>query len=202
MKKIILFIVPLFFLKFTYAQVQFGLKGGVNLATVRYIFTDNSKARAGWNAGLLAEMPIQDNLFIRPELQYSSKGFGFSARGINSAGSVKLNYIAIPVLFGYRPNSKSELLLGPEFSFLRKAVSKSSGISNDITSSFRRFDVGFDLGVAYNITKVFGAEVRYNYGFKDLQNVVFINEKGDITGQGKNGANSVLQFGIYYMFSQ
>lgn len=199
MQRIILFITFFFSFVISYAQIQFGLKGGLNLANVRYINTDNSKARVGWNAGALAEIPVQDNLLIRPELQYSSKGFGFSARGTNSAGSVRLNYIAVPVLFGYRFNTKSEILLGPELGFLSKAVSKSSGISNDMTNSFRHFDVGFDLGLAYNFTKVLGAEVRYNYGFKDLVNVVYINDNGDISGQGKNGANSVLQVGLFYM---
>lgn len=182
-----------------YSQIEFGVKGGLNLATVKYINTDNSKARAGWNAGLLAEIPIQDNLLIRPELQYSSKGFGFSAVGTSRAGSVKLNYISVPVLFGYRPNSKSEILIGPEFGFLRKAVSKSTGITEDMTKFYRHFDVGFDLGVAYNITRVFGAEARYNYGFKDLVNVIYVNDNGDLTAGGKNGANRVIQLGLFYM---
>ena len=202
MQKIIFLITCFFSFSFSFAQMQLGLKGGVNLATTRYINDDNSKARVGWNAGLLAEIPVQDNLLIRPELLYSSKGFAFNAIGTASAGSVKLNYIAVPVLGGYRPNAKSEILIGPEFGFLRKAVSKSSGISEDMTGFYRRFDVGFDLGFAYNFTKFIGAEVRYNYGFKDLQNVVYLNDKGDITGQGKNGANRVFQFGLYYLFGQ
>lgn len=202
MKKFIFCILFLFSCILSYSQVQLGIKGGLNLATVRYINTDNSKARIGWNAGALAEIPVQDNILIRPELLYSSKGFAFSARGTSSAGSVRLNYIAVPALFGYRPNSKSEILLGPEFGFLHKAVTKSSGITDDITGSFRHFDIGFDLGLAYNITKEFGAEVRYNYGFKDLVNVVYMNDNGNISGQGKNGANSVFQVGIYYMISQ
>lgn len=114
---------------------------------------------------------------------------------------MKLNYITVPVLAGYRFNSKSAILAGPEFSFLYKAVSTSSGISEAITYSYRRFDVGFDLGFAYNFSKAFGAEVRYNYGFKDLVNVVYYNDNDNITGQGKNGANSVLQFSLYYVLS-
>lgn len=201
MQKIILFIVCFFSVNLCFSQVQFGLKGGANLATVRYIAADNSKARLGWNAGALAEIPVQDNLLIRPELLYSSKGFGFNAIGSGRAGSVKLNYITVPILGGYRLSSKTELLAGPEFGILRKAVSKSSGISEDMTYAYRRFDIGFDLGFAYNFSKVLGAEVRYNYGFKDLVNVVYINDNGDINGQGKNGANSVLQLGLYYFFT-
>lgn len=202
MKKKLLLPACFFCLNFCFSQTWFGLKGGVNLATVRYINADNSKARVGWNAGALAEIPVKDNILIRPELLYSSKGFGFNAMGTASKGIVKLNYITVPVLFGYRPTAKSELLAGPEFGFLRKAVTKSSGITDDMTNFYRHFDVGFDLGLGYNFSKVLGAEIRYNYGFKDLVNVVYLNDSGDITGQGKNGANSVLQIGLYYLFVQ
>ena len=202
MQKVVLFIAFLLSFVTSFSQVRLGLKGGLNFATVRYINADNSKARVGWNAGALAEIPIQDNLLIRPELLYSSKGFGFSAVGTSSSGTVKLNYITVPFLFGYKFTERSTLFAGPEFGFLRKAVSKSSGITDDRTSSYRHFNVGFDLGLAYNITKVFGAEVRYNYGFKDLVNVVYQNENGDISGQGKNGANRVFQIGLFYMLDQ
>lgn len=199
MKKYYLICLAFFFLNSSYAQVRLGLKGGVNLATVRYINADNSKARVGWNAGGLAEIAIQNDLLIRPELLYSSKGFAFSATGTSNKGSLKLNYIAVPILVGYRPNSKSEIFLGPEFGFLRKAVSKSLGISEDMTNFYRHFDVGFDLGYAYNVSKVFGVEARYNYGFKDLVNVAIVDDNGNVTGQGKNGANRVFQVGLFYM---
>lgn len=199
MKKYFLVSLALFFLNSSYAQVRLGLKGGINLATVRYINADNSKARVGWNAGGLAEITIQDDLLIRPELLYSSKGFAFNATGTSNKGSLKLNYISVPILFGYRPDSKSEIFLGPEFGFLRKAVSKSLGIREDVTNFYRHFDVGVDLGFAYKISRVFGAEARYNYGFKDLVNVAIVDENGNVTGQGRNGANRVFQFGLFFM---
>ena len=68
-----------------------------------------------------------------------------------------------------------------------------------MTNLYRRFDVGFDLGFGYNISKALGAEARYNYGFKDLVNLVYVNDNGDITGQGRNGANRVFQFELFYM---
>lgn len=199
MKKYFLVSLALFFLNSSYAQVRLGLKGGINLATVRYINADNSKARVGWNAGGLAEITIQDDLLIRPELLYSSKGFAFNATGTSNKGSLKLNYISVPILFGYRPDSKSEIFVGPEFGFLRKAVSKSLGIREDVTNFYRHFDVGVDLGFAYKISRVFGAEARYNYGFKDLVNVAIVDENGNVTGQGRNGANRVFQFGLFFM---
>jgi hypothetical protein len=93
-------------------------------------------------------------------------------------------------------------MVGPEFGFLQKAVSKSQGISSDMSGFYRHFDVGVDVGVAYNFSKVFGVEARYNYGFKDLVNVVYLNDNGNVTAQGKDGANSVMQVGFFYSLSQ
>lgn len=183
-------------------QVQFGVKGGLNLSTVAYINTENSKARLGWNAGALFEIPIQEDLFIRPEVLYSSKGFAYNATGFANPGSLRLNYIAVPVLFGYHPSNKTSLLFGPEFGFLRKAASKSQGITEDMTNFYRRFDLGVDLGLAYQVNQFLGAEIRYNYGFKDLVNIVYQDAAGNIVAQGKNGANRVLQIGIYYWLSK
>lgn len=202
MKKICILVVAVFYVSLSFAQVKFGVKGGANLATVRYLNDDNSKARLGWNAGVFAEIAVQPTIFIRPEVLYSSKGFAYSATLTSNNGNLKLNYINVPVLFGYRPASRVELMAGPEIGFLQKAVSRSQGFTNDMTNFYRHFDVGFDLGAAYNINESFGVEARYNYGFKDLVNVVTTDDNGNVTGQGKTGANSVLQVGFYLFLSQ
>ncbi|HEX8277314.1 MAG TPA: porin family protein, partial [Segetibacter sp.] len=156
----------------------------------------------GFNLGAFAEIPVQENIFIRPELLYSSKGFAYSATANSREGSLRLNYINIPLLFGYRPSNNTAIMAGPEIGFLQKSVSKSQGITTDMTNFYRHFDVGFDLGFAYNLSKVFGLEGRYNYGFKDLVNVLVTDNNGNVIGQGKTGANSVLQVGFYYFLSR
>lgn len=202
MKQIFVFIVTAVYASVSFAQADYGIKGGANLATVRYINDDNSKARLGFNIGALAQIPVQENLFVRPEFLYSSKGFGYSATQSSREGSLRLNYINVPLLVGYRPGTKTAIMAGPEIGFLQKAVSKSQGITTDMTNFYRHFDVGFDLGFAYNFDKAFGIEGRYNYGFKDLINVVITDNSGNVIGQGKTGANSVLQVGFYYFLSQ
>ena len=202
MKQICFIILSFLFAATSFSQVEYGVKGGLNLATVRYLNDDNTKARLGFNTGFFAEVPVQENLFVRPELLYSSKGYAYSAAQYSREGVLKLNYINIPLLIGFRPSNKVALLAGPEIGFLQKSVSKSQGITTDMTSFYRHFDVGFDLGIAYSVNKFFGFEGRYNYGFKDLVNVLVTNNNGTVTGQGKTGANSVLQFGLYYYLSK
>jgi opacity protein-like surface antigen len=202
LRQIIFSLVGIFYASFSFSQVEYGIKGGLNLATVRYLNDDNSKARIGFNVGALVEIPLQDNLFLRPEVLYSSKGFAYSATQYSREGVMKLNYVNIPVLFGIRPSPKVALMAGPELGFLQKAVSKSQGIKTDMTNFYRHFDVGFDLGAGYNFSKFFGVEGRYNYGFKDLVNVVTTDNNGNVSGQGKTGANSVMQLGFYYYLSK
>lgn len=202
MKNVYLLILASLISTFCFSQIEFGVKGGLNLATVRYINTENSKARLGWNTGIMVQVPLNQDLFVQPELLYSSKGFGYNAIGFGNKGSVRLNYIAVPILVGFRPFNKTSFLVGPEFGFLRKAVSRSQDITTDISNSFRNFDLGIDLGVEYNINNSFGLDFRYNYGFKNLVNVVFTDQNGNITGQGKNGANRVFQVGIHYWLSK
>ncbi|MCW3106116.1 MAG: PorT family protein [Segetibacter sp.] len=202
MKRIFFFTISALYATLSLAQVDFGVKGGVNLATVRYLNDDNSKARLGFNVGALAEIPVQENIFIRPEILYSSKGFAYSATQTSREGSLRLNYINVPVLFGYRPVKNTAIMAGPEIGFLQKAVSKSQGFTTNMTNFYRHFDVGFDLGASYNFSNVFGLEARYNYGFKDLVNVVVTDNNGNVIGQGKTGANSVLQLGFYYFLSK
>lgn len=202
MKQIVVFAICILSAGFSFGQVQYGLKGGFNLATVRYLNDNNSKARIGFNTGAFAEIPVQENLFIRPELLYSSKGFAYSATSSSREGSLRLNYINLPVLFAFRPANNVSFMAGPEIGYLQKAVSKSQGITTDMTNFYRHFDVGFDLGASYNFNKFLGIEGRYNYGFKDLVNVLVTDNNGNVIGQGKTGANSVLQVGFYYYLSQ
>lgn len=185
----------------TQAQVKYGTKAGGNLASVRYIDEDISKARLGIYAGLAFEIPVATQLVLRPEAMYSSKGFGFKASADNMGGSQRLNYIDVPIMAGFYPTKKLCLLAGPEFGYLMKAVTRSQGIKEDNTSFYRRFDVGFDLGAAYNFNKQLSVEGRYNYGFKDLANVVFTDTQGNVTGQGHSGANRVMQLGVIWWLS-
>jgi hypothetical protein len=184
------------------AQVKYGIKAGGNVASVRYIEEDISRARLGVHAGVAVEAAIAPQVFVRPELLYTSKGFGFKATAANMAGSQRLNYISVPVLLGYYATERLSFLAGPEFSYLRKAVARSQGITTDYTNFYRRFDMGVNVGVAYNLNSQFSLEGRYTHGFKDLVNTIYTDNTGNLTGQGKNGANRVLQFGVVWWLSE
>lgn len=181
------------------AQVDFGLKTGVNINTVKYRNSDVEMASIGYHAGALAQITVSDRFFIRPEVQYSVKGYRFPAMGSDGSGNLRFHYVAIPLLAGFPIGNKFGFLIGPEIGFLLKAKSKFSSGTTDVSKNFQKFDWGLDLGGMYKITKELGVEVRYNYGFRGLIKGITTDENGNPTGSNKDGANRVFQAGLFYM---
>ena len=181
------------------AQVDFGLKAGLNINTVKYRNSDAEMASIGYHAGALAQITVSDRFFLRPEVQYSVKGYRFPAMGSDGSGNLRFHYIAIPLLAGIPIGNKFGFLVGPEIGFLTRAKSKFSNGTTDVTKNFQKFDWGLDLGGTYKITKELGVEVRYNYGFRGLIKGITTDENGAYTGSTKDGANRVFQAGLFYM---
>ncbi len=197
MKKTILFISILFVTALSYGQVNFAIKTGINIATTKNLITFPIN-RIGWYAGGKAEIAIYKKYFFQPELLLSSKGYRYKDLSDGKTVSMRLNYINAPILFGYEIDSKTNVVVGTELGYLAKAISHSNIISDrnsDAINSFpHRFDIGLAIGIAYNITKDIGAEVRYNYGLNGFYQT-------DVLGTRRSkytAANRVFQLGIYY----
>lgn len=182
------------------AQVQVGVKGGINIATVKYKVVGENTASIGYNAGVLARVRITQDFFLQPEAQYSLKGYRYNTNSSSGTGTTRLNYFTVPLLAGFNIGDKFQGLIGPEFGFLASANSVFAGEKHKINGLFEHFDWGLDLGATYKITKALGAEVRYNFGFRGLIKGIVVDENGGLTGSTKDGANRVFQAGLYYLF--
>jgi hypothetical protein len=199
MKKIIITTLSFtFFLTQSFGQIKFGIKGGLNLANVKNIGLASNKVRFGFNGGVLTEILIGKKFIIQPELLYSVKGFKFPATEFNSTGTLSFNYISAPILGGYQASEKLTILAGPELSFLTNAKSRFDNTDHDVSKNFRKFDVAIDLGIKYNISNVFGIDLRYSFGFEDLMDVMFTDQFGDEIGKRRVGSNRVFQIGVFY----
>jgi opacity protein-like surface antigen len=195
MKRIFLFTLLIFAFCFSNAQIRYGAEAGLNLANVQNDGVDH-KARTGYRLGGFVQVPLTDNWVLRPALQYSLKGFRQPATQFNGEATVSLHYLTLPLLLGYQPTKDLTILLGPEAGVLASATAKSDAGNNDLSNIYRKFDLGVDLGLNYLLSKRIGLDLRYNYGFKDLFHVIYTDTNGNITGQGKAGANRVLQIGL------
>jgi opacity protein-like surface antigen len=177
------------------AQVQYGAEAGLNLANV-YNEGANHKARLGFRLGGFVQAPLTQGWVLRPGLQYSLKGFRAPATQFSNEAIVSLHYVTLPLLLGFQPAQNLTILFGPEAGYRISAGSKIDDREYDLSGIYRKFDLGVDLGVNYQLNGNIGLDLRYNYGFKDLMHVVYTDPNGNISGQGKAGANRVLQVGL------
>ena len=185
MKKI--FCVPVFIILSlfgVYAQeTHFGLKAGVNIASVDISNGANFASKAGLHLGGLAHIHITQHFALQPELVYSMQG------GKDGNEKLKLNYINIPVLAQYMTHERLRLQTGPQLGFLTSAKSKIDEVETDVKKDLSSIDFSWVFGVGYLFPSGFGVDARYNLGI------------GNISDDNSFEArNRVFQFGLFYQF--
>lgn len=199
-KKLLLILSFLLISCFGYSQVSFGVKSGINIATTKNLL-EFPKNRIGWYAGGTAIIPLYKKFFLQPELIFSSKGERTDKiTGAQDKSVTRLNYLNVPILFGYKIDGKTLFVLGPEIGWLTSAQLKYyAGEFMNVSKNYPpKFDIGLDIGIRYNIIKRIGTEVRYNYGFNTLYTVDAAGNRNVET----TGANRVFQIGITYLFNK
>lgn len=96
-----------------------GITVGVNSSTIDGTDAQDAKRRTGIMAGVLLVAPVTPIFAIQPELLYTMKGAKFNDAGVT--GTLKMNYIEIPVLARFDVSSSSGVrpffYVGPSISF-------------------------------------------------------------------------------------
>ncbi len=181
----------------SFGQIDIGVKAGANIATTKNLieFPEN---RLGWYGGITAIIPFKKKLFVQPELFYSSKGYKSNNQFGSFYSSLRLNYLNAPVLVRYNFDTKTSVLLGPEFGYLlaaRLIIGNENNI-NVLKQYPPRFDISACIGLQHRFTKNAGIEIRYNYGFNTLYSVDAVGNRYT----EKKGSNRVFQIGVNYKF--
>lgn len=187
MKKLIAIAFSTFLIQITIAQQasHFGIKGGVNLSTLRN--NDAFKYQTGYHGGIFSHIHLSKHFALQPELMYSLQG----AESKNSTIDLryKLGYLNLPVMIQYMFNNGFRLETGPQASLLVSAKQKINTIETDVKDNLNSFDYGWGFGVGYISKSNFGLDARYNLGLNE------VNESG-----ATDLKNGVFQIGIFYQF--
>lgn len=202
MRKIFLSLLLFLIAQLGFDQISFGIKSGINIATVKDIIAF-PKNRIGWYGGGFAAIPLHKKFSLELEALYSSKGYGVNQTNPLGAPNAvyRLNYLNLPVLLEYKIDRRTNAFFGPELGYLIMAREVYSTIDNfNVSNSYPpKIDVGLDIGLNYKIIKKASIEVRYNYGFNMLYDV---DAAGNRHGDGINGANRVFQIGVNYILKK
>ena len=183
MKKVfLLFCLILVFYQTSTAQIQFGLKGGINynsnsIKNVSEDVFDGAKSKTGYHAGiwLRLKLPVI-GLYIRPELVYTNLenevNYTQTVGGVVGLSKTQTNYsfqkIDIPVLLGKKVFGVGNVFIGPSFQYILNSDFNISDLKNVNANGFT---VGLQLGAGVELGKV-GLDVRWERGFNGVESTL------------------------------
>lgn len=173
---------------------SFGVKGGVNFATVTGDDFDSPDSRTSFHVGVLGEFPLADIFSLQVEALYSGQGFESDVDGELFGGEGKveyqLDYINVPVLAKIYATKALSFEVGPQFSFKVNeeidADADNDGGDLDVNEA-KDFEFGVAAGLTIQTNMGIFATGRYIYGLTD------VIEDADVK-------NSVFQIGIGFKF--
>ena len=181
MKKIFLTgILSLLMMGISFAQMpKIGITAGLNASSIIATGINNSKYKAGFQAGVVADFGITQNFSIVPELLFAQRGSKYEVNEPPPVGTVSttLNYLQLPVNAAYKfdvgMGSKVFVFAGPYLGYglsgSLKSVNGSSSIKYGSNGVFKYFDFGIDIGVGYLYEKVF-FKLQWNPGLININN--------------------------------
>jgi hypothetical protein len=186
---------------------RFGLKGGVNLATLE--IDDDSQSnpletnnKTSFNAGVFVNIPLGGTLRFQPEVVYSRQGSKIQFQESNAPlpgtttqnTELDLHYLNVPLMLQVQTAGGFFVEAGPQIGFLLTAKDEDSDDDN-IKDLFKKTDFGAGLGLGYLSRVGLGLNARYAMGFSN----VFAGGPGNDTDEAKY-KNRVLSFGLVYHF--
>ena len=176
-------------------SIQFGVKAGVNFASLEGEDLGDVKMRTSFHAGGAAEFMIADKFSLQPELMYSSQGAKASdqAGAINISSIVRFNYLNLPVMAKFYPIEGLSVQVGPQIGLLlsAKAEIDVDGIvsEEDFKDDLKDTDFGVNFGLGYKLSSGLFFDARYNLGLTNID--------GDENTEIKN---NVIQISLGFLF--
>jgi hypothetical protein len=175
------------------ANVQFGIKGGGNMAKVTGAdaqdINTTLKNKVGFVAGVFVAFNMGSVFTLQLEALYTMKGVNMTYTDVDTTYSEKLygNYLEIPLLLKFRiptPLVSPFVFAGPAVGFKLSEKLNVDGQDIPLTDAlFKNNDYGVIFGGGVNIGSHFQLDVRYSMG---LQKVISTVE-GETPLDIKNG---------------
>ena len=188
------------------AQLQFGLKGGVNYNSDSFESVSNdvlngAKTKTGIHTGLWlrAKLPVI-GLYIRPEIVYTELNNSVNYESPFSAPKTtdfKFKKIDVPVLIGKKFLGIGNVFAGPSFQY----ILSSDFELNDLREvSSESFSLGIQLGAGIELGRL-GIDLRWERGLSKTETVFVDNTIFDSNFNFDKRVSQII-FGISYKLSK
>jgi len=188
------------------AQLQFGLKGGVNYNSDSFESVSNdvlngAKTKTGIHTGLWlrAKLPVI-GFYIRPEIVYTELNNSVNYESPFSAPKTtdfKFRKIDVPVLIGKKFLGIGNVFAGPSFQY----ILSSDFELNDLREvSSESFSLGIQLGAGIELGRL-GIDLRWERGLSKTETVFVDNTIFDSNFNFDKRVSQII-FGISYKLSK
>jgi hypothetical protein len=165
---------------FTFGQLSFGIKGGLNYSKLAFDDVQNILSQGseynlsqdemfqGFHVGIQTRLKIF-SLFIQPELLFNTSGGKISVEKtsgtqvIQEVKSIKYNKIDLPVMVGLK-FGPLRVNAGPVASAVLSADSGLGDIIQGIEETSKKATIGFQGGLGLDILKKLTIDARYEGG--------------------------------------
>ncbi len=169
MKKLIIIALGVICFSYIQAQVSFGIKGGLNLASQSVSGSGISldeKLKPGIHFGVYSTIMFSEHLGLQPELLYSIQGTKFDAQ---DDASFNFNYVNVPILLRYDINKFINIHAGPQLGILTSAKSDDGTNEEDVKDYIKSADVAAAFGLGVDLPFGLNFSLRYNLGLLDVE---------------------------------
>ena len=153
----------------TALQAQFGVKGGINVATWAGddVDEDGKKSLIGPYFGIFYNIECADMFSIQPELVYSSQGVKYELMG--QSAKIAASYLNLTALARLNTSSGFFVGIGPQIGFLMSAKIKEDDLDDvDIKDDMKGTDIAAAIAAGYELESGFGFYARYNHGISKI----------------------------------
>ncbi len=179
MKKIMLLAVFGMAAMVVQAQLELGIKGGLNLTNIKtdtragdYQITSKSRSRLGYHGGVFLRASLF-GIYVQPELVFTSVATEYTVTDINtsieSLADQRIGRVDIPVLVGAKLGNL-RLALGPVGSVIVSDRDELFDITGYETK-LRAATIGYQVGVGLDIWKT-GLDIRYEGNLSKLGDTI------------------------------
>ena len=168
------------------AQIQIGIKAGVNVSNFTGDNFDGfeSDPLTSPHGGVFLRWRFGSHLALQPEVLFSVQGAKITDPTTSMEEDFKASYVNIPILLQYHFNGGLYIEGGPQVGF--KVDEDLPGVPDDVLESN---DVALALGFGYQLKGGLGIGARYTMGMSSIGK--------DADEDTKNG---VWQFSLSYTF--
>jgi hypothetical protein len=184
---------PLLMVFSSSAQFVYGFKAGANISNMRIengarnVILGDFRAKPGFNAGFIGEIPVNSWLSVQFQVNYDQRGVNYFEEKYELGnrtsidGNINLHYIETPLFIKYHKvlNEKKKrgvhVKLGPELAYLLAGMLNGTKSYNDETSDINETVVANTSALSIGLSAAAGfffpikhirafLEMRYSYG--------------------------------------